>query len=116
MGKKWCVYASCQSDATGRDYSFGDGITSSLSRIYAVCDTKAEAEAALERMLQGKHMQRARIPGDGLMWPELTVGVFDPLDFVGRQNRDDYYYGKRLAALRRELSERAESNAKDLLN
>ncbi len=104
--EKWCVYACTLEDAIGRDMACGDGITASSSRLYAVCDSRAEAEAEMERLNGTRHMTRLRMPGDGRLWPVLEVGPFDPLDFTGRQNRDEYH-GLRLKQLWTRLLEEA---------
>jgi hypothetical protein len=107
---KWCVYASSQTDAVGADYAFGDGVTASTCRVYAICDGEDEARRALSRLRASKSMRRTMTPGDGRMRPDLAVAEFDPLDFVGRQNRDEYH-GQRLARLVASLYESAARNA-----
>lgn len=112
--KQWCVCASSLQDATGRTYAPGDGITAGSARLYGLADTREEAEALRDRLEGGRLLQRARMPGDGQLYPELEVCEYDPLDFVGRQNRDEYT-GKRYAALCGDLAERAKKNAADIL-
>lgn len=113
MKYKYCVYASSLTDAAGRDSAPGDGITSPLRRLYGLAATKAEAEQILARLMASKTMNRARIPGDGHSYPELEIDEYDPLDFVGSQDRDNYA-GKRYAALCGELEETAKRNAATL--
>lgn len=111
--KQFCVCASTLIDSVGRTFAAGDGITSALNRIYAITDTLAEAESAKAQLMRSATFQRPRMPGDGRMVPELEVCPFDPLDFVGRQNRDDYT-GKRYAALCGQLAADAKKNAASL--
>lgn len=107
--KQWCVCAATLEDATGRTYAPGDGITAASCRPYGLADTREQAETLRQRLEATKHMQRARIPGDGRMWPVLEVCEYDPLDFVGRQDRDEYT-GKRYAQLCGRLLEQAAKN------
>lgn len=87
--EKWCVCASHGADADGSLMAFGDGWTACASRLYAVCDTKAEAEKALARLMKTKTMTRKRVPGDGIVYPVLEVHVFKPLRFTMRQGREE---------------------------
>ncbi len=107
---KWCVFAAGWENAAGRSGSYGDGITSGTRRIFGVFDSEAEAEAALAGMMRSRTMTRSRMPGDGIDYPELEVGEFDALRFVGRQDRDQVS-GKRLLALVNDLYERGRENA-----
>ena len=111
--KTWCVCASSLVDAVGRTYAPGDGITASSCRLYALADTREQAERIKADLDGSRRMQESRMPGDGKMWPELEVCEYDPLDFVGRQNRDEYT-GKRYAALCGRLAEEATKNAAGL--
>jgi hypothetical protein len=112
--RQFCVYASTLINAVGTTYAVGDGITAPSRRLYGLADTRQEAEAIKAKLEAGRHMTRPRIPGDEKMWPELEVDEYDPLNFVGRQNRDDYT-GKRYASLCGQLAETAERNMAALL-
>ncbi len=113
MSKKYCVYASSGRSSDGRQYAFGDGVTASVRRVYAICETEEMAEAELSRLLGTRLMNRPRMPGDNNIYPDLVVGPFDPLAFVGSQNRDEYRR-KRLAGLVVDLYQRAAANAAGL--
>jgi len=111
--KKWCVMASHGEDATRQEYAFGDGITAPSRRLYAICGTKEEAEYACAALYCSKTMTKARMPGDGIIYPHLEVREFDPLDYVGSQNRDQYT-GLRYKNLVRDLHEKAKADAEAL--
>jgi len=113
MKAKFCVYASTLVDAIGRTSAPGDGITRSCRRLYALAATRQEAEAALARLNARPSMQKARIPGDPFLKPELEIDEFNPLDFVGRQDRDNYT-GKRYAQLCFDLESLATKNSAGL--
>lgn len=110
----WCVFASGFRDATGRTYAAGDGITRPTRRLYALADSQAEARHRKACFERGALLTRCRRGGDGRLYPELEIGRYDPLDFVGRQHRDDYT-GKRYAQLCGRLADQATENAKELL-
>jgi hypothetical protein len=112
--KAWCVYAAELVDAIGRTYASGDGITASTRRLYALADSEAEAEAVKARLESTRLMTRARVPGDQTLYPVLAVDRYEPLDFVGRQDRDQESYGKRYAALCGRLADEAKRNAAGL--
>lgn len=92
----------------------GDGITAPSRKPYGFAETEAEAEATKDRLLAGKYMQGPRMPGNGKLYPAFEVEKFNPLDFVGRQNRDEYT-GKRLANLCGDLYAKAKDNAAEIL-
>ena len=114
MKKKWCVYTDNFADAIGRTYAPGDGITVSVNQIYAICASKAEAEAVRAAFLRGPLMTRARMPGDGHLYPDLLIDPFEPLDFIGRQRR--LYDEPNYRMLYAELSEAATRNAATLMD
>lgn len=112
---QWCVYADTLRDATGRTYAPGDGITRSSRRIYGIADSREEAERTKARLEGGRLLSRARIPGDSNLYPELEVGEYDPMDFVGSQaRRQGDWEGKRYPILCRDLAEAAERNASEI--
>ena len=95
---KYCVYQHGWTEGY-RDMGVGDGITAPSRLLIATCDTAEEAESLRERIRKASETKTGPlVSGSGNRLPVLASGKFDPLTFVGRQNRDEYD-GKRLAAL-----------------
>lgn len=102
----YCVYQDGWTEHY-RDMGIGDGLTRPNRLLVATCDTEAEAEA-----IKGKLARIAEriplIPGNGKSRPTFETGSYDPLDFVGSQNRDEYT-GTRYAALCGRLADEAKT-------
>lgn len=102
-----CVYIVGWEDSARRYAAVGDGITSPSRLLLMVCSSAEEAELRMREILDRCERDIGpRIPGDAKRMPELCAGEFDPLDFVGSQNRDQYT-GKRYANLCADLLSKA---------
>lgn len=78
-------------DSTGRDMAAGDGITRSASTLLAVCATHEHAER-LRAEIQALVDRCVKIPGDGHLWPVLSLARETAAPYIPAQDRRRYGY------------------------
>ena len=109
-----CVYQHGW-DEGYRDGAVGDGITTPSRLLIATCDSEEEAERLCEEMTRRVRDQVGPlVPGSNKRVPMFSAGEYNPLDYVGRQNRDQESFGKRYASLCGSLIAGADERRKSL--
>jgi hypothetical protein len=100
---KWCVYQDAWKQ-WGSDLGIGDGLTAPSRLLVALCDSEEAARAIRDEVAVKNEANTAGLrPGSTARLACLSVGEYDPLEFVGQQARDNYT-GQRFANLCRDLA------------
>ena len=104
--KKQCVYQDGWQE-WGRDAGVGDGMSAPSRLLVSLHETEQAAEEDLAAVVAASRAHTsALVPGGNSRLPMLRSAEYDPLDFVPRQNRDEYV-GQRYAALCGTLADEA---------
>ena len=82
------IYYSALTDACGKDYCPGDGITSACRRLVATSTSVSAARAHVAKLEAGHAQMR---PGDGRMTPAYSISAFHPRDYRSSQDNARFY-------------------------